>query len=130
MSEIDVISFMCDLEGHHSDSVKILKIVEWLLCISIVKTKVFIEVCVYYQIWISGFAHITAPIYYLFQNGISFEWVEYQQKAMDLLKKWLMTVLMLKSINYHENAGDIVFIININGHGWGAVLMQYAADSK
>ena len=48
MLEIDVISFMCNLKGCYSDSVKILKIVEWLSYVSIVEIKVFIEVCVYY----------------------------------------------------------------------------------
>ena len=49
---------------------------------------------------------------------------------MNLLKEQLMTVSALKSINYHEGAGDIVLVIDVNGHGWGAVLMQYAAGSK
>ena len=39
---------MCDSEGCHSNNMKILKIVEWSSCVSIVKIKVFIEVCVYY----------------------------------------------------------------------------------
>ena len=41
-----------------------------------------------------------------------------------------MIVLALKSINYHEGADDIVFAVDINGYKWGAVLMQYTADSK
>ena len=45
---------------------KILKIVEWLLCVSIMKARAFIEICVYYWIWISEFAHIAVSIYYLF----------------------------------------------------------------
>ena len=48
MFEIDVIDFMCDSEGHHSDNVKILKIVEWSSCASITKAKIFIKICVYY----------------------------------------------------------------------------------
>ena len=39
---------MCDLEGHHFDNTKILKIVEWSSCASIVEIKAFIEVCMYY----------------------------------------------------------------------------------
>ena len=39
-------------------------------------------------------------------------------------------MLMLKSINYHKSADDIVFIININDYEWKTVLMQYAADLK
>ena len=78
---------MCDLKGCHPDSVKILKIVEWPSCVSIAEAKVFIEVCVYYWIWISGFAHIAVLIYYLFQDGVLFKWARCQQEAMDLLKE-------------------------------------------
>ena len=39
-----------------------------------------------------------------------------------------MTVLILKSIDYHENAGDIVFVIDASDYEWGAVLMQCAAE--
>ena len=49
---------------------------------------------------------------------------------MNLLKKQLTTVSALKSIDYHKNAGDIVLAVDTNGHGWGTVLMQYAAGSK
>ena len=34
---------------------------------------------------------------------------------------------MLKSIDYHEGVGDIVFVIDTNDYGWEAILMQYAA---
>ena len=121
---------MYDSKKHHPDNVKILKIVEWSSCVSIVKAKMFIEVCVYYWIWISEFTHITAPIYYLFWDGILFKWAEYQQKVINLLKEWLTTALALKSINYHKDADDIVFVIDANNHGWKAVLMQCAAGSK
>ena len=50
MSEIGVINFMCDSEECHPNNAKILKIVEWSLCVLITKAKAFIEVCVYYQI--------------------------------------------------------------------------------
>ena len=49
---------------------------------------------------------------------------------MNLLKEQLTTASALKSINYHENAGDIVLMVDINDHGWGAVLMQCAAGLK
>ena len=78
---------MCDLKKHYSDNAKILKIIKWSSCVSIAEIKVFIKVCVYYQIWILGFNHIAVPIYYLFWNEILFEWAEYQQETMDLLKK-------------------------------------------
>ena len=47
---------------------------------------------------------------------------------MNLLKEQLTTVLMLKLINYHEDADDIVLAVNVNDYKWEAVLMQYAAE--
>ena len=130
MPGIGVVSFICDSEGCHPDSVKVLKIVKWPPCVSIAEARAFIEVCVYYRIWISGFAHIAVPIYYLFRDGVLFKWARCQQKTMDLLKEQLTTVPVLKSIDYHGGAGDIVLAVDASGHGWGAVLMQYAAGSK
>ena len=78
MPGIGVINFIYNLKEHHSDNVKILKIIKWSLCASIAETKAFIEVCVYYQIWISEFVHITASIYYLFQNEVLFKWTRCQ----------------------------------------------------
>ena len=121
---------MCDSEGHHPDNTKILKIVEWLPCASIAEAKMFIEVCMYYQIWIAEFAHITASIYYLFQDEVSFKWVKCQQEVMNLLKKWLMTASALKSIDYHEDADDIVLAVDTNDYKWGTVLIQCAAESN
>ena len=46
------------------------------------------------------------------------------------MKKQLTTVSALKSINYYENADDIVLAVDISGYGWGVVLMQYAAGLK
>ena len=41
-----------------------------------------------------------------------------------------MTVWALKSINYHEDADDIIFVIDVNDYRWKAVLMQYTAGLK
>ena len=119
---------MCDLKGYHSDNVKILKIIEWSSCALIAEVKAFIKVCMYYWIWILKFVHIAVLIYYLFWDGILFEWVRCQQKAINLLKEQLTTASALKSINYYKDVSDIVFVIDANGHEWGAVLMQYAAE--
>ena len=47
---------------------------------------------------------------------------------MNLLKKQLTTALALKLINYYENAGDIVFVIDVSSYRWGTVLMQYTVE--
>ena len=41
-----------------------------------------------------------------------------------------MTASMLKSIDYHESAGDIVLAVNTSNYEWETVLMQYTVDLK
>ncbi len=64
-----VIEYACDYDGCHSEAAKIAKIIEWSSCMNITEARVFIEVCVYYWIWIKNFAIIAQSIYMLFQKG-------------------------------------------------------------
>ncbi len=49
-SEIVIIKFSCNYDERHSEAVKIIKIMNWLLCQNIMKVRVFIRICMYYQI--------------------------------------------------------------------------------
>ena len=65
-SEIIVVGFVCNYDGRKPETAKIAQIVNWPLCANITKARAFIEVCVYYQIWIKDFAIIAQSIYFLF----------------------------------------------------------------
>ena len=43
----------------HSEAAKISKIMNWSSCKNLTKIRVFIRICIYYQIWIENFAIIT-----------------------------------------------------------------------
>jgi hypothetical protein len=50
MIELKIISFICDADDRHFDTIKIIKIIDWLECKNAIETRVFIDVCVYYRI--------------------------------------------------------------------------------
>ena len=127
---VKVVEFVCDHEGCHSDQTKISKITEWLPCKNLKKAWAFISVCMYYHIWIQGFAFIAASIYWLFCEGVPFFWRLMQQDMMDVLKLKLTSALTLASLDYSEEVGMIILAVDANGSGWGAALMQVSKDSK
>ena len=47
---IKIVEFICDTDGHHPNTSKVLKILDWPECTDITSARVFIGVCVYYQI--------------------------------------------------------------------------------
>jgi hypothetical protein len=72
MIEFKVVSFICDADDKHLDTIKIIKIIDWLECKNAIETRVFINVCVYYRIWIELFVLIVALIYKLLKKNVDF----------------------------------------------------------
>ncbi len=48
------------------------KILEWPSLSDIITARIFIDVCVYFRIWIEYFILIAIPIYVLFKKGVEF----------------------------------------------------------
>ncbi len=76
MVDIRVIGYLCDIEDRHPDTTKIIKILEWLYYDSVIEVRVFLDIYIYFRIWIPDFTIITAPIYYLYRKNMIFEWGE------------------------------------------------------
>jgi hypothetical protein len=72
MDGIKLIGYICGAEERTPETVKIIKIIKWPSCRSISEACAFIGICVYYQLWIKGFAKVAAPIYTLIQKNILF----------------------------------------------------------
>jgi hypothetical protein len=121
---IKVVGYICDIEGRHPATAKVIKILEWPVPSDLREARSFIGIVVYYRIWIPGFAVIARPIYILFRKGEKFYWGNSQQEAMDKLKIAITSAPALISIDYSENGGDIIVSTDASGEGWGAVLMQ------
>lgn len=124
MSGLKIVGYVCDSEGRHPDSAKVMKILDWPACTSVSEVKSFLGVCVYYRIWIKDFSIISAPLYKVTKKGIPFVWGEQQDQAMFDLKISLTQAPALVTPAYGEDAGLIVVAFDASQKGWGGVLMQ------
>ena len=130
MPEIKIVGFMCDSEGRHPDTVKVIKILEWTHCKNTEEAWSFLGICVYYQIFIPEFAIISAPIYALFKKDVEFHWEKAQWQAMSTLQTMLTSPPTLVTLSYTEGAGEIILAVDASLSGWGSVLMQVDINTK
>jgi hypothetical protein len=124
MAGLRIVGYVCDAEGRHPDSAKILKILEWTRCDDLTEARAFLGICGYYRIWIEFYSLIAEPIYWLFRKGYVFRWEEKQAEAMEALKDAITSAPALVGIEYGEGAGEIIAAFDASKRGWGAVLMQ------
>ena len=68
VADFKIIDFICDSNDKSSETAKMIKILKWPSCRDVSEVRAFIEVCVYYRIWVMNFVIIVAPIYRLLKN--------------------------------------------------------------
>ena len=124
MRGLKVVGFVCNINGRHPDAAKVIKIVDWPDPVDTTGAAAFLGVCVYYRIWVEGFANIAEPIYRVLKKGVDFVWGPDQADAMHALKHALVSPPALVLIDYAEGAGPIVLGVDASLKGWGATLMQ------
>ena len=66
--ELRIVDSICNSNDRFSETVKISKIFEWSSCCDVSKVWTFINVCVYYRIWVINFIFIASSIYRLLKN--------------------------------------------------------------
>ncbi len=119
--ELRVVEFVCDVEERHSDTTKVIKILNWSSCQNAVDVREFIEICVFYRVFIADFALIAQSIYALLKKNVSFVWELAQQEAMNTFKIALINSFALTSIDY---AIDVVILaMNASLEDWKKILM-------
>ncbi len=69
-----MVGYIYNSEDRYPDVSKIVKILEWPPLSDIIIVRAFINVCVYFKIWIEYFALIAIPIYTLFKKEVEFRW--------------------------------------------------------
>ena len=100
MFELKIVDFVCDSNNRFSEIAKIIKIFEWFSCHDVSKVRTFINVCVYYRIWIINFVIIAFFIYRLLKNEELFVWTDEQKNVINILKLISTTASTLKFLNY------------------------------
>jgi hypothetical protein len=126
--ELRVIEFVCDVEKRHSDTTKIIKILNWSSCQNIVDVRKFIEICVFYRVFIADFVFIAQLIYALLKKNVSFVWKLAQQEIMNILKIAFINFFAFTFIDY---AIDVVILaMNANLENWKKILMILRNEKK
>lgn len=49
-TDIEIIRYICNVNGHHSNTFKVWKILNWPKYTNVIAAYVFIEVCIYYHV--------------------------------------------------------------------------------
>ncbi len=119
--KLRVIEFVCDVEKRHSNTTKVIKILNWSSCQDVVDVREFIEICVFYRIFIADFVFIAQFIYAFLKKNVSFVWRLAQQEAMNILKIVFINSFALIFIDY---AIDVVILaMNASLENWKKILM-------
>ena len=98
--DIRIVKFICNDEEKHPNIVKIIKIVKWSVCTNVAKAREFIEMCVYYRIFIEKFIIIFVSIYKLLKKNVIFDWKTEQQKIINILKMKFFNSSILIILDY------------------------------
>ena len=121
--DIRIVEFICDDDKRYSDIVKIIKIVKWSVCTNVAKIRKFIEIYVYYRIFIEKFVIIFVSIYMLLKKNVIFVWKSKQQKVMNILKMKFVNSSALITFDYIFEK-KIILIANVNIKNWKKIFMQ------
>lgn len=100
VDEILVVGHLCGRYGRKPNPEKVDAIGRMKACSSITEVRRFLGACVFYQIWIPHFAHLSEPLYRLLRKGTRYVWGETQKLAMQSLKDVLRSPLVLRQVNY------------------------------
>jgi ribonuclease HI len=127
---MSIVGYVVDKNGRHPAPKMVRKIVEWPPCATPKDVRMFLGLCVYYQIWVEGFARIAAPLFDLLRKDIVFQWTIKADAAMGELKKRLTAPPALVSIMYSKPLRPIIISVDGSKKGWGAVLQQEDSEQR
>ena len=99
MEQLKIVMYICGMDGRSPKEMKTRKITIWPSCINLSDIRAFLELYVYYRIWIKFFSTITEPLFRLSRKDVEFYWLEEQQIVIDKLKKALTSAPALNPIN-------------------------------
>ncbi len=126
--KLRIIEFICDVEKRYSNTAKIIKILNWFCYQNVVNVRKFIEICVFYQMFIASFVFIAWFIYALLKNNDLFVWKLVQQKTMNIFKIVFINFSIFTSIDY---AIDVVILaMNASLENWKKNLDDLAQEKK
>jgi hypothetical protein len=126
--ELRVIDFVCDVEKRHSNTIKIIKILNWSFCQNVADVREFIEIYVFYRVFIADFVLIASSIYVFLKKNVSFVWKLVQQEVMNIFKIAFINSFAFIFIDYAINV--VILAMNANLEDWKTILMILRNEKK
>jgi hypothetical protein len=108
--EIMVVGHRCTPQGRLPDQTRIAKIAKWGPCQNLSDVRTFLGTVGMCCIFIQNFSKRTNPLVQLMRKGTPFEFSAAQAAAQDNLKKALLDLLALCSINYTSDSPVILAV--------------------
>lgn len=122
--------FVYNFNDRSSKDFKIIKILKWYFYCDVIFVWTFIEVCVYYWMWIKNFVMIVAFIFQLVKKKTRFVRNKEQKNFMNLLKLTLIIALIMKNLNYFDQVEKIIVAMNASFQYWNTILQQTTLNFK
>ena len=120
-SEVKFLGHIVSREGVRTDPQKTAAVAEWPQPSNVRELRRFLGFCTYYRRFVKNFAHISAPLYALTKEGVTFHWSLSCQNSFEGLKSALVEAPVLQ---YPDPKKTFILDTDASSTGLGAVLSQ------
>ena len=98
--------------------------VEWPTPGSAKELTSFLGLASYFRKYIPQFATVAAPLYFLTQKHIQFQWTDVADAAFQSLKRLLTTARVVAFPDFGPEAGEFILDTDASHRGVGGCLLQ------
>ena len=123
-SRVTYLGHVISGEGVSPDPVKVQRVVEWPTPRSAKELASFLGLASYFRKYIPQFAAVAAPLYFLTQKHIQFNWSDAADAAFLSLKRLLTTAPVVAFPNFGSDAGEFILDTDASHRGVGGCLLQ------
>ena len=127
--DVVIIGHKCTFEGQIPCEAKIQKTQDWPEYATVLHIRSFLCTCGVLHIFIWNFAAIGHLLVNLTQNGVSFEWGEHQQEAMECLKDEIIKSPALHWL-YYKSGWEVILAVDTSIITVEYILSQEGNDGK
>ena len=117
-------------EGVAPDPVKVQRVVDWPTPRSAKDLTSFLGLASYFRKYIPQFATVAAPLYFLTQKHIQFQWTDAADAAFQSLKRLLTTAPVVAFPDFGPGAGEFILDTDASHRGVGGCLLQVDREGR
>ena len=98
-----IIGHRCTYEGQIPDELHVQKIIDWLICHSLMEVRGFLRTMGTIRVFIKNFAMHARPLVQLTRKNVEFEFGGEHLLAMEKMKHFTQECPVIWAINYHSD---------------------------